>query len=144
MSVVAEMLDIEKLVGILFTVLFGALGYLSANFWFQPILRYRDIKNQVASDLVFYANALERTTLQGKIRDDTLEREEANRRRAAELAAVYPALPYWYKWFLRSYMENPVAASAELLGLSNASNKHEALECVQNIKKLLKLSLQRP
>jgi len=143
-SVLDEMLDIRKLVGILVTVVFGALGYLSTTFWFQPILRYRDIKNHVASDLVFYANAVELATLQGKMREDTLERTVSNRRRAADLSAVYPALPFWYKWLLRSRMENPIAASAELLGLANASNKDEATECVQNIKKLLKLRLQRP
>ena len=35
----------------------GAVGFLVATFWFQPILRYRDLKAQILSDLIFFARA---------------------------------------------------------------------------------------
>lgn len=99
---------------------------------------------QVASDLVFYANAIELETLQGEERQDTKERKHSNRRCAADLAAIYVGLPGWYKCWLNKRGEDPKAASAELIGLSNVSERQEAKGYIANVKTLLKIPLQRP
>ena len=36
----------------------GAVGYLIVTFWFRPILRYKEIRSRVISDIVFFANAV--------------------------------------------------------------------------------------
>ncbi len=39
----------------------GAIGFLLATFWFQPILRYRDLKAQILSDVPFSCNVIKMT-----------------------------------------------------------------------------------
>lgn len=127
----------------LLSVIAGAIGYLIVTFWVRPILRYRDIKYQVASDLVFYANAIELTRGDGSLREDTLARREANRSHAADLAAINGYLPFWYRWWLRKN-EDPEIASSQLMDLSNESNPEEAKERIKNVKKYLRIHLKRP
>lgn len=122
----------------------GGLGYLIATFWVRPILRYRDIKHQVASDLVFYANAIELQKQNGSFREDTLQRKERNRRNAADLTAIYADLPSWYRRCLITRTEDPQKASKDLIGLSNSSNQEDAREYVAGIKKHLRLTIERP
>jgi hypothetical protein len=55
----------------LLSIVAGAGGYLIATFWVRPILRYKDLKYQIASDLVFFANAIELQKLDGSLREDT-------------------------------------------------------------------------
>lgn len=128
----------------LLTIVITAIGYLVTNFWIGPILRYRNLKNQIASDLVFFANAIQLQKLDGSIREDTLARKDANRRRAADLAAINNDLPTWYQWWLRKRDEDPKVASSELIGLSNESDLAEAKERITNVKKYLRISLERP
>lgn len=126
----------------LLTIGLGAVGYLITTFWVRPILRYRHIKNQVASDLLFFANAIELQKLDGSLREDTLMRKDANRRCAADLETVERDLPTWYQWWLGSRSEYPKRASAELRGLSNESNRQEAKERIKNVKKHLRIPLE--
>jgi hypothetical protein len=128
----------------LLSIMAGAVGYLIATFWVRPILRYRDIKSQVASDLVCFANAIELQKLDGSFREDTLQRKDANRRRAAELKAVYFELPHWYRLWLKCRGENLGEASSELIGLSNSSSRDEAKDYIQKVKDYLRLPLERP
>jgi hypothetical protein len=121
-------------------VVTGALGYLIVTFWFEPILRYRDVKHTVAADLVYYANAI-------MAKDDAVEvpemkkaRTEANRRRAAELRACSLRLCWIYKCcWLRILGENPDEASKNLIGLANAADRDNAEHHIQNIKQYLRL-----
>jgi hypothetical protein len=110
----------------LLSIAAGAVGYIVVTFWVQPILRYRDIKYQVAADLVFFANALELQKQNGKLRNDTLARQDNNRRCAAELKAICPQLPFWYRCKLRLKKENPTEGWKDLIGLSNSSKRDEA------------------
>jgi len=128
----------------LLSIAAGALGYLIATFWVRPILRYKDIKSQVASDLVFFANAIELQKLDGSVREDTLQRKDANRKRAADLTAIYFELPGWYRLGLKWRKENPGEASSELIGLSNSSSRDEAKNYIQGVKNYLRLPLKRP
>jgi hypothetical protein len=36
----------------------GAFGYWFTTFWMQPILRYRDLRNQVLMDFIYYAQVI--------------------------------------------------------------------------------------
>jgi hypothetical protein len=122
----------------------GGAGYLMVTFWVRPILRYRDIKYEVFADLVFFANALDLQRLDGTLREDTLQRKEKNRRHAAQLAAIYSDLPYWYKCWLRKKKEDPQEASKELVGLSNSSTWRDAEGFIKGVKEHLRLRLRLP
>lgn len=123
----------------LLSVLAGGTGYLIVTFWVRPILRYRDIKYEVAADLVFFANALDLQKQDESLRADTLQRQENNRRHAAQLVAIYPDLPRWYQWWLRKRDEAPRKASGELIGLSNSSTREDAKDYIKGVKKHLRL-----
>jgi len=125
----------------IFSVAAGAVGYLLAIFWFQPVLHYRDVKSRIASDLVFYANAVELEKLDGTLRADTLQRKESNRRCAAELTAIYAQLPFWYRKWLAYRDEDPKHATDELIRLSNTGEREEARECVLHVRTALHLSV---
>jgi hypothetical protein len=127
----------------LLSIAAGAAGYLIATFWFQPVLRYRDVKSQIASDLVFFANAVELQKTDGTMRSDALERKDTNRRRAADLIAIYAQLPVWYRVWLARRPEDPREASQELIGLSNASGRDDAKQYVTNVQRALRLPALR-
>jgi hypothetical protein len=106
---------------LLFSVLAGAASYLVVNFWMNPLLRYLEIKHQVTSDLVYYANVIDATGLNNEMQERRLERQRNNRRHAAEIRAAYYRLPSWYCAHLKRVGEDPIAASQDLIGLSNSS-----------------------
>jgi hypothetical protein len=107
---------------ILLSILAGATSYLVVNFWMNPLLRYLEIKHQVTSDLVFYANVIDATGLNEEMQERRLERQRNNRRHAAEIRATYYRLPSWYRARLRRVGEDPIEASRALIGLSNSSH----------------------
>jgi hypothetical protein len=124
----------------LLSIAAGAIGYLIATFWVGPILRYRNIRNKVAADLIFFANAIQLQKLDGTAREDTLARKDANRRRVADLVAINNDLPPWYRWWLVRRNEDPKRASPELIGLSNESDPRKARVRVEKVKKYLGIS----
>ena len=130
--------------GILFlSIIAGAIGYLIITFWVRPILRYKDIKYQVASDLMFFQNTIG-PDLEGNIRKETLEGMKSNRRHAADLAAIYGDLPSWYQRLLKKRKEDPQGASQYLIGLSNEMNRDEAKWRIKLVKDSLKITFEGP
>lgn len=120
----------------------GAVGYLFVTFWFQPILKYREIKFRVASELVLYANAIE-VCSNGKHNQRAMERKAANRRSAADLDAIYSNLPCLYRLYLKISKENPKDAATKLIELSNTSdwrNLNGTISTEATIRQLLRLS----
>ena len=85
----------------------GATGFLMATFWFQPILRYRDLKAQILSDLIFYANVIKADDLNEEMKKRGWARVETNRRHSADLAASFHYLPRLYLRILRKRGEMP-------------------------------------
>ncbi len=127
----------------IFSLLAGGAGYLIVTFWMNPILRYLSIRHEVTSDLIFYANVLHESNLLGdELKKRADDRRLSNRKHAAAIAACYYRLPQWYKrFFLERRKEDPLAASTNLIGLSNSSNdtyeKHvKALQKALNIEAL--------
>ena len=70
-------------------ILGGGASYLVINFWMNPLLRYLDIKHQVTSDLVFYANVIDARGLNEEMQNKRRERQDQNRKHAAEIRASY-------------------------------------------------------
>lgn len=118
----------------------AGFGFLIAKFWIAPIIRYREIKREITSNLIRYANAIELQKTTGEFRTDSLERKNINRKNAADLKAVHNELPYLYRMWLRKRNENPVEAHGDLIGLSNESDREEAKHYIAGIKRHLRIS----
>ena len=123
----------------LFSVCCGAAGYLIAHFWFQPILKYREIKDQIISDLIFYANAINTKGLNEEMKQRVLDRMVANRMRSAELSASFYKFPKFYRKYLMKTEERPDFACGELIGLSNTSEFNAAQTRIDKIQEYLKI-----
>jgi hypothetical protein len=117
----------------------GAAGYLIATFWVRPILRYLDVKDSVHSHLVFYANAIMVAEDAVVVPEMKHSRTKSNRRDAAALAACAMRLPRFYTQVLRLRHEDPVAASGDLIGLSNACDRKSADGHLANLKRHLNI-----
>ena len=117
----------------------GASGYLITTFWVRPILRYGDIKNQIASNLILYANALDVKDSSGNVDQRALERKAKNREDAAQLEAICRNLPWWYKTVKKKLSENPESAVRALISLSNSSDSRTAVPFEDEVRKHLKI-----
>jgi len=110
----------EKLLASVVGVATGAAGYFFTTFWMKPVLRYGELRQQVLSDLVFFANAIRSDGLGAEMKQRVLDREVSNRRTSADLIACYLVIPFWYRWYLKLRCHNPIEAAHELIGLSNS------------------------
>lgn len=124
---------------ILLGIIAGGISYLVVNFWMNPLLRYLDIKHQVTSDLVFYANVIDTDGLNDEMQERRKNRREKNRKHAAEIRACYYRLPNWYRWYLKITGEDPVSASKNLIGLSNSSKEENGEKHITRLRRALKI-----
>ncbi len=131
--------SLDKLIVVLISILSGAGGYLITTFWFQPILRYREIKHNVFADLIFYANAINSDGMNEVIKNRMEKRIETNRRHSAELTACYKDLPILYRKWLQRNGEDPISAASHLMGLSNTFEFDPAEKRLEKIKENLKI-----
>ena len=121
----------------------GAIGFLLATFWFRPILRYSNLKAQILSDFIFYANAINTDGLNEEMKKRGLARAEANRRHSADLEACFQHLPRLYLWLLSRRQEKPDMASKEMMGLSNTSDWEAAAKRIDKIRAFLRFPPER-
>jgi hypothetical protein len=105
----------------------------------NSLLRYLDIKHQVTSDLVFYANVLNADGLNEEMQKRHRDRIGQNRKHAAEIRASYYRLPWWYKRYLKCRQENPVQASKALVGLSNTNEYDLGKKYTERLRKSLRI-----
>jgi len=124
---------------ILSSVISGAAGYVIARFWLQPVFQYREIKMQIISDLVFYANAINPNGLNEEMKQRVLDRMIANRRHSANLTACYYSLPRKCRDYLIKKGEYPDKASSEFIYLSNTTEYDEAIKAIKRIQVLLRI-----
>jgi hypothetical protein len=117
----------------------GALGYWISNFWMQPILRYRSIRNRIHSDFIYYAQVINANGLNGEMQNLYRERILANRKASAELSAAALELPFWYKAWLWLRKRNPAQASVHLIGYSNTPEYEQSHSLQARIRQLLGL-----
>lgn len=127
----------DNLISILVGLLAGALGYLITTFWMKPILRYRELRTQVLSDLIYFAQVINADGLNEGMQELYEERIEANRRSSANLTACLLELPCWFKAYLRCCGCNPAGAAQDLIGFSNTTDYDAAAKRVERIKAAL-------
>ena len=119
---------------------FGVFGYVITQFWLRPILRYRQLKRQVESDLAGYALTETNEGTDKKKDRQTRDRLAAIRRHSDELSSSYSYdLPPWYRLVLQRRGESPVEASKQLMKLSNTRNPEHAEGHVGKIRACLKI-----
>jgi len=126
-----------RLVALIIGLIAGAVGYLVTTFWMHPILRYLDLRQQVLSDLIFYANVVNADRLNDEMKDRMWKRVEANRRHSADLTACLLGLPSWYKHWLKHRGHDPKDAANNLMGLSNTFDYRDADKRIERIKTAL-------
>jgi hypothetical protein len=125
---------------LLFSLIAGGCGYLIVTFWMTPILRYLQIRHDITADLIFFANVIAPEMLSERLKKLHVAGAEAYRRHAAEIAACYYRLPWWYRFLLKKRGENPLLASKNFIGLSNCSKLLDADPHIQWLKKSLLIS----
>jgi len=102
-------------------ILAGAFGYWFATFNMQPILRFRNIRNQILMDFIYYAQVINAEKLNDDMKALYKERVLANRRSSAQLSAAIQELPVWYLGYLRQKGYRPEEAARHLIGFSNTT-----------------------
>jgi len=118
----------------------GGCGYLIVTFWMAPILRYLQIRHDVTAGLIFFANVIDPSFVNERLKERHEVGAETYRRHAAEMAASYYRLPCWYRHVLKRRGEDPLTASKNLIGLSNCSKPQDADPHIQWLKKNLGLA----
>lgn len=112
----------------------GAFGYLVTTFWMQPILLYREIRERVHSNLIFYADVVNAEGLNESMRQRMWERVDANRRHSADLQSIFLLLPIWYRKWISLRAHNPERVANHLMGLSNTFKYDDTAERVKVIR----------
>jgi len=117
----------------------GGISFLVVQFWMNPLLRYLDIKHQVTSDQVFYANVINADGLNEEMQQRHRARQKKNRKHAGEIRASYYRLPWWYKKYLILIGESPIQASKALIGLSNTKEYDLGNKYTERLRKSLRI-----
>ena len=121
----------------------GAVGYWFTTFSMQPILRYRDIRNQILKNFNYYAQVIKKDHINENFGDLYSERVLANRKTSAELTAAICDLPSWYLLYLKKCKgQSPTEAAKHLIGFSNTTEYEQANKVENFIRKKLGLPQQ--
>ncbi len=118
-------------------VALGAIGYWIATFWIQPILRCRAIRQQILSDLIFYADAVIADSMSDRIQEKRWQRINSNRRSSSDLYSCLETLPFWHMVWLKSKKIDIENAARNLIGYSNTPDYDDAILRVNAIKAAL-------
>jgi len=124
---------------ILLAIAIGAGGYLAANFWMAPILKYVQAKKKVARDITYYGNVLGHDNLNEAGQEQRRQGRDAIREDAAELLSCYSLLPWWYRKYLDIVNEDPKDATKGLIGLSNSDDFNTSMQFTKQATKALRL-----
>lgn len=117
----------------------GSIGYWFTTFSMQPILRFRDLRNKVLKDFIYYAQVINADGLNDEMKKLFRERILANRKTSAELAAAILDLPSWYLSHLKSKGQAPAEAAKNLIGYSNTTDYDQAYKVESLIRRQLGL-----
>lgn len=127
------------LLSALIGIVAGAFGYWFTTFYMQPILRFRDLRNQVLMDFIYYARVVNAKELNDEMQTLYRQRILANRRASAQLSAAIQDLPKWYLAFLKRKGHRPEEAARHLIGYSNTTEYEEAHKVEDAIRRKLGL-----
>lgn len=128
-----------KLWAVLIGIIAGAFGYWFTTFSMQPILRYRNLRNKVLSDFIYFAQVVNATGLNEEMQELYRQRVLANRKSSAELQAAILDMPFWYNFYLKRKGLEPTGAAKHLIGYSNTTNTETAHKVETKIRKQLGL-----
>jgi hypothetical protein len=117
----------------------GAFGYWFTTFNMQPILRFRDLRNQVLMDFIYYAQVINAEGLNEEMQALYRERKLANRRTSSQLTAAIQDLPIWYLICLKHKGYRPEEAARHLIGYSNTTEYEQAHKVEAAIRRQLGL-----
>jgi len=93
----------------------------------QPILKYRDVRNQILVDFIYFAQVVNAEGYNDEMQKLFRERILANRKASAQLSAAVQELPYWYLLYLKWKGLDPEAAARNhLIGYSNTTDYEQA------------------
>jgi len=118
----------------------GAFGYWFSTFAVQPILRYRDVRNQILIDFVYFAQVVNADGLNDEMKELYRQRVLANRRSSADLQAAILDLPGWYKLYLAMRGRKPNDAARHLIGFSNTTEYEQS----HNLQAVIRRALGLP
>ena len=117
----------------------GVFGYWFTTFNMQPILRFRDIRNQVLMDFIYFAQVINAEKLNEEMKSLHRERIFSNRRTSSQLTAAIQDLPKWYLVYLKFKGYRPEEAARHLIGYSNTTEYAQAYKVEAAIRKKLGL-----
>lgn len=118
-------MDVE-LWAVFIGIVAGVVGYWFSTFIMQPILRFREIKNQILMDFIYYAQVVNADNLNDEMKALFRERILANRKKSAQLSAATIDLPRWYLSYLKRKGITPLEAAQHLIGFSNTTQYEQA------------------
>ena len=128
-----------NLLAALIGIVAGAFGYWFTTFSMQPILRYRNLRNKVLTDFIYYAQVVNAEKLNDEMKALYRERVLANRQTSAQLTAAVLELPWWYSCYLKFRKRSPAEAAKHLIGYSNTTEYDQAHKVQAAIRKQLGL-----
>lgn len=131
-----------KLWAMLIGLIAGAFGYWFTTFHMQPILRFRNLRNQILMDFIYYAQVINAEKLNEDMKKLYRERVLANRKSSAQLSAAIQDLPLWYSYYLKQKGCEPEKAATHLIGYSNTTEYEVAHKREDAIRKNLGLPCQ--
>ncbi len=128
-----------KICAVIIGIVAGAVGYWFTTFSIQPILRFRNYRNQVLMDFILYAPVINADGLNDDMEQLHQERTLANLKTSAQLSAAILDLPSWYLLYLKVKKYNPNEAAKHLIGYSNTTDYEQASKKESLIRRLLGL-----
>ena len=131
-----------KLWAVLIGIAAGAVGYWFSTFSMQPILRFRNIRNQILMDFIYYAQVVNADGLNDAMQALYRKRVLDNRKTSAQLTAAVMDLPWWYLCYLKYRCLAPEDAAKHLIGYSNTTDYDQAHKVENAIRKKLDLPLK--
>lgn len=127
------------LISALIGLVAGAFGYWFTTFNMQPILRFRDLRNQILMDFIYYAQVINAEGLNEEMQSLHRERILANRRASSQLTAAIQDLPKWYLAYLKFKGYRPEEAARHLIGYSNTTEYEQSHKVEDAIRRQLGL-----
>ena len=128
-----------KMCAVIIGIVAGAIGYWFTTFSIQPILRFRNYRNQVLMDFILYAQVINADGLNNDMEQLHQERTLSNLRTSAQLSAAILDLPSWYLLYLKLKKLNPNEAAKHLIGYSSTTDYEQANKIEGLIRRLLGL-----
>lgn len=132
----------SKILSMIIGLIAGAFGYWFTTFHMQPILRFRNLRNQILMDFIYFAQVVKAEGLNEDMKKLYRERILANRKSSAQLYAAIQDLPFWYSYCLKQKGWELEKAAKHLIGYSNTTEYDDAHKKEDAIRKNLGLPKQ--